>query len=210
VETGGWMADNFGGGTVNAAGLATTLADFQYAVDKRGNRLQALETLAHPATATDTIIPFNDKGLLLTGTWTNVSSFKESTQTTARLSFYFLGNTATLSMGKGPDHSKYEIWVNDVLWQTVDGYAAAAGQQDLILNSPILNGEGPHRVEVRNTNQKHASSTAFKVRFKQLLVAAKTWTLHTVEYTYDRMARVLEARYNPNGCGLAAASLVHL
>jgi YD repeat-containing protein len=75
-----------------------TLTHFEYQTDKRGNRTQALELLANPATTTDTLITSTDKGLVLSGTWSDVSGFKESTAPTAALKLVFLGDEATLSI----------------------------------------------------------------------------------------------------------------
>jgi RHS repeat-associated protein len=179
------------------SGPALTHAAFDYRYDRLGNRVEAQEVLANPATTTDTIIAATDKGLALTGTWADVSGFKESIQTTATLKLLFLANTATLTMGRGPDHSQYDLYLNGAFWQTVDGYAATASQVDITLPTATLVNEGPHLLEIRNKNSKNASSTGFKLRFKQLLVVDKTWTLHSVEYSYDRLSRLLEARYNP-------------
>jgi RHS repeat-associated protein len=166
-----------------------TLAHFEYQFDGRGNRTQALEALANEATTSDTLIPFNDVGLVLVGNWSNVSGFKETTVQTATLKFMFLGSMATLTLGKGPGHGIAEIYLDNVLYQTFDGYAASAAQEDVPISIP--NDEGPHLLEIRNTS-------ANKVRFKQLLVADKTYDLYTIEYSYDKLSRVQEARYVPN------------
>jgi len=36
-----------------------------------------------------------------------------------------------------------------------------------------------------------------KVRFKQLVIADRGYTLHTIRYSYDSLARLREARYAP-------------
>ncbi len=200
---GGWKADDFSGGTVSGGIAVNTLAHFEYVSDKRGNRIQALEVLANPTTASNTTIAATDKGLALTGTWSTVSGFKESTDTSAILKLIFLSNLATLTMGKGPDHSQYDLYIDGVFWQTVDGYAASATQVDITIPTVTLVTEGPHILEVRNKNVKNGSSSGFKARFKQLLVTAKTWTQQNIQYSYDKLARVLEARYCP-GLNLTA------
>lgn len=86
------------------------------------------------------------------------------------------------------------------LWQSFDGYATAAGPVDIPIE---VHGDGPHRLEIRNRAQKNQTSGGYKVRFKQLLVAGKTWTQHTVEYSYGNLVCLLEARYNP-GLNIAA------
>jgi len=178
-----------------------TLAHFAYEVDKRGNRTLASETLAHPTTPPDTVIAATDKGILVSGTWSNVSSYKESTQVSARLKLTFLGDEATLSMGEGPDHSLYDVYINGTLWHSFDGYAATPAQRDIVVTTDVdgqkLQGEGPHVLEIRNRSEKNASSTDYKVRFKQLAVENRTWTQQTIKYEYDKLSRLKEARYNP-------------
>ena len=46
-------------------------------------------------------------------------------------------------------------------------------------------------------HEQNLQSTGYKVRFKQLVVVDSEYDLHTVEYTYDAISRLLEARYNP-------------
>jgi hypothetical protein len=185
-----------------------TLAEFIYEVDKRGNRTQARETVANPATTTDTTIAFNDKSLVLTGTWADVGGFKETTQFSARLAFAFFGDEATLTMGTGPDHSVYDIYIDGSLWQSIDGYAAAAGTRSIVMTTGIdgrkLATEGLHTVELRNRAERHSLATGYKLRFQQLVVADKTYTAQTIRYSYDKLARVREARYAAGVNGLAA------
>jgi RHS repeat-associated protein len=185
-----------------------TLGYFEYQVDKRGNRVQALEALAQPSTTTDTTVLSTDKALVVAGTWSDVSGFKESTEFGARLGVVFFGNEATLTMGTGPDHSIYDVYVGGSLWQSFDGYASVAGQQDIVVtigvDSRKLQGEGPHVLEIRNRVEKNKAASGNKVRFKQLLVVDRTYNLHTIEYAYDNLSRLLEARYNP-GSNTAAA-----
>jgi RHS repeat-associated protein len=105
---------------------------------------------------------------------------------------------ATLTMGTGPDHSIYDVYIGGSLWQSFDGYAAAAGQRNIVVTTGIdgrkLSGEGPHIVEIRNRAERHRLSTGFKLRFKQLLVVDRTYTLQTIRYSYDALSRLTEAR----------------
>ncbi len=178
-----------------------SLAHFEYQVDKRGNRTQAFERLAHPTTTNDTTIPYNDKSLVLKGTWSEVGGFKESSDYWARLKLIFSGDAATLTMGTGPDHSIYDVYVDGSLWHSFDGYAASASQRDIVISLGIdsrkLYSEGPHLLEIRNRAEKAKLSSGHKVRFKQLVVADTTYDLHTIEYAYDNLSRLMEARYNP-------------
>jgi RHS repeat-associated protein len=191
------LLEDFGGGNIAEPHTGTTLAHFAYEVDARGNRTQALELLSQVDTSTDTVIAYNDPGLVLTGTWSEDSGFVESTDTDAILKFMFLAHEITLTMGKGPDHSIYDVYVDGALWQSIDGYAVSATQEDIDITNTTLRNEGPHILEIRNQNEQNGSSSDYKVRFKQATVTDKTWDLHTIEYTYDALARLKEARYNP-------------
>jgi RHS repeat-associated protein len=175
---------------------ARTLAHFAYEVDKRGNRIQALELLAHPATMGDTVYAYNDKSILYQGTWTDdaVNSMKVAAGFSASLKLMFVGSAATLTVGVGPDHGMFDVYVSGSLWQSFDGYAAASGTRDIALN---LASEGPHLLEIRNRAEHHLASGGYTLNFKQLVVPDVAYDLRTLEYTYDALARLREARYNP-------------
>jgi RHS repeat-associated protein len=64
--------------------------------------------------------------------------------------------------------------------------------------------EGLHTVELRNRAERHSLATGYKLRFQQLVVADKTYTAQTIRYSYDKLARVREARYAAGVNGLAA------
>jgi RHS repeat-associated protein len=133
---------------------------------------------------------------------------RETTQFSARLAFAFFGDEATLTMGTGPDHSIYDIYIDGSLWQSIDGYAAAAGTRSIVMTTGIdgrkLAMEGLHTVELRNRAERHSLATGYKLRFQQGVVADKTYTAQTIRYSYDKLARVREARYAAGVNGLAA------
>ncbi|MBL8120266.1 MAG: hypothetical protein JNJ78_22235, partial [Anaerolineae bacterium] len=147
--------------------------------------------MAHPTTTTATTIAHNDAGLALSGTWTEVSGFNQTTDLTASLKLMFLGSQALLSMGTGPDHSRYDVYIDQTLWQSFDGYAPSPGQRDIALtletDSRPLQSDGPHLLEIRNRAEHSPQSSGHKLRFKQLLIEDRTWTLHTIGYTYDQL-----------------------
>jgi RHS repeat-associated protein len=173
-----------------------TLAHFDYEVDQRGNRTQALEVLAHPATTTDTIYAYNDDNLLYRGIWTDdvVNGFKVTTSVSASLKLMFFGSAATLTVGTGTDHGIFDVYVSGSLWRSFDGYTASNGARDITLS---LASEGPHLLEIRNRAEHNLASSGYGLRFKQLVVPDVAYTLHTIEYTYDGLSRLNKARYNP-------------
>jgi RHS repeat-associated protein len=176
-----------------------TLAHFAFEVDGLGNRTQALEVLPKPTTGT-TMIANTDASISYYGTWSAISGFKESSDFSASLSFLFFGsNNVTLKMGQGPDHSIYDVYIGGRLWQSFDGYAASGAETTI---SIPLQGDGPYLFEIRNRPEKRKISTGYKVRFKSLAVDT-LYDLHTIEYEYDRLSRLLSADYYP-GQNLAA------
>jgi RHS repeat-associated protein len=171
-----------------------TLAHFAYEVDKRGNRTQALECLPHPATTNDTVYAYDDASIVYHGVWSDSSPYKV-TSSYASLGVGFFGTQAELIVGKGPDHGIFDVYVDGALWRSFDGYDASTGDLNPIqLN---LDGEGPHVLELRNRGEKRPDSTGTALRFKQLTVADLAYDLWTIEYSYDALARLTEARTNP-------------
>jgi len=173
---------------------STTLADFLYEVDARGNRTKATELLrTSGASMTTTVIAHDDTDIEYGGTWSAVSGFQETTQIGATLRFEFLGNTdVELTMGEGDDHSIYDVYVNETLWQSYDGYASVSGER--VIDIPLTN-DGVNVLEVRNTMDVNSGSSGRKVRFKQLSVDSDL-ALNTIDYTYDGVQRLLSANYD--------------
>ena len=176
-----------------------TLAHFAYQVDRRGNRTRAVEALAHPATTSNTVIVYDDVGIATRGTWSNTASFKETSDTSASLKFRFMVNLEAVTLpeftfGTGPDHGIFDVYVGDSLWQSFDGYAATTGERTVELS---LSEEGPLSFEIRTRAAKNLASSGYKVCFKQLLVPEAAYDLHTIQYQYDALSRLLSADYYP-------------
>jgi RHS repeat-associated protein len=143
-------------------------------------------------------IAFNDKGLMTSGSWSDVGGFKRTDAFDARLMVGFFGDAVTLTMGTGSDHSLYDVYIDGSLWQSFNGYAAADGQVDILIpGQPQLAGDGPHLLEIRNRPERQTAGTTYRLRFKQLVVHDRSATLRTIQYTYDGLARLREARYMP-------------
>ena len=175
--------------------MRETLAAFRYTVDGRGNRVQAQElTLAPSATPTTQTVQHTDsEKVLYTGTWTDTTSFHESTQWDARMALVFVGeDNVELTIGEGPDHSIFDLYVDGTLYQSVDAYAASAGSRVVDI---ALKGDGWHGLEIRNRHAKNMQSSGYKVRFASLSVdMALSETV--IDYSYDQLSRLIEADYN--------------
>ena len=172
-----------------------TLGDFRYEVDRRGNRTQAVEFLPH-ASGSGTSIDQDDAAVdYRLGTWTDSGDFKVSSNTSASLSIGFAGNEATLTMGTGPDHSLYDIYIDHSYWDSIDGYAASADEREIAIQ---LTDDGYHTLEVRKRAEKRGGSSGYVVRFKTL-ETNRTYHLHTIQYSYDALSRLLSADYHAGG-----------
>lgn len=102
----------------------------------------------------------------------------------------FFGDTATLSIGTGPDHGLFDVYVSGSLWRTFDGYAPSSSER--AIDIPLAS-MGPHLLEIRHRHEKNLASTGYKIRFKQLVTPNTAF----IRYTYDALSRLQEARYNP-------------
>jgi YD repeat-containing protein len=127
------------------------------------------------------------------GSWTTEGDFEASTNTNAALQVGFFGTRATLTVGTGSDHSIFDIYVNDVFWRSVDGYAASSSEQELVI---LLEDEGPHVLEVYNQAERNPSSSGYKLRFKQV-ATNRQYDLHTTQYAYDGLSRLIDADVYP-------------
>ncbi len=184
-----------------------TLGHFAYEVDKRGNRTQVVEALPR-ATTGNTVYDKDSTAISYPfGVWSTVGNFRETTNISAILQLLFFGDQATLTMGTGPDHSIYDVYVNYALWQSFDGYAVTAGEQAITIP---LDNEGPFILEIRNRPEKNllsSSYTGYKLRFKSLS-ANRLYDLQTLKYTYDTISRLVEAKYYPGlNTGILDANL---
>ena len=182
---------------------AHSLAHFAYEVDKRGNRTRALELLAHPATTNDMIYAYDDTSIAYQGTWApDAATYMKSEGFSASLQIAFFGSHFELTVGTGVNHAIFDVYVNGSLWRSFDGYAASSGE--LTVEADLAS-DGPHILELRNRAEHSLAAQAnanydetnFIVRFKQLLVPDMAYDLRTLEYTYDALSRLVEARYNP-------------
>ena len=169
-----------------------TLAHHAYTVDARGNRTQAFEVLSKAGTGTTTLA-YNDLAVsYYIGTWIAAAPYQTTTNISAALQIACLGTTLTLTMGQGPDHSIYDLYVDNTLWQSIDGYATTVG--DRVLSIPVT-ADGPHIIDVRNRPEKNAASTGYVLRFKSLVVSGQQYDAQTIQYQYDALSRLNQARY---------------
>ncbi len=100
----------------------------------------------------------------------------------------------TLKLGTDVDRSLCDVYVDNVFWGSLDTYAATPGE--LAVTIPLAR-LGLHVVEIRNRPERNtacvpASSTSFKLEFKQLETA---YDGHAIDYSYDDLSRLLAADY---------------
>ncbi|MGB1286673.1 MAG: hypothetical protein ACPG7F_09095, partial [Aggregatilineales bacterium] len=169
----------------------TTLLGFEYAVDSRGNRTQAVEVLDKGNTGTVTYA-YNAPELDLDGTWTDASSFKVTDNWDADLRLLVTADELVFTYGTGNDHSIFDVYIGGSLYNSYNGYSAASGSKTVTIP---LTGDGLVLFEIKNRADKSPASAGYKMRFKSL--AATSRLLHrTIDYTYDALSRLLEADYD--------------
>ena len=102
---------------------------FAYAVDGRGNRTQAYEKVATNTNVDDTLIHSDTEVTFPAGSWSLVSGFYETDQFSGRMEIAYSGDEALLTVGVGPNHSLFDIYINGWFWRSFSGYAATAGEK---------------------------------------------------------------------------------
>ncbi|CAG0936724.1 hypothetical protein TFLX_05611, partial [Thermoflexales bacterium] len=170
-----------------------SLGHFEYTVDGRGNRIQTLECLPRVGGGGTTLLHDDPAVQSVRGVWEDVAGFRQTTSLTAALRLSVVGTALSLSMGVGPDHSLFEVYVNGSLWRTVNGYAPQAGVTTLEMT---LSREGPHQIQVRNRNDRDLRATGYTLRFHKL-ESNRAYDLHTLHYHYDALSRLVNADYHP-------------
>ncbi len=170
---------------------------FNYEVDKRGNRTRAFERLAQSTTVSATYNKSASQVTFTRGTWTDVGDFKQTAQFSSRMQIAYTGDEALLTIGTGPDHGMIDISINDNYWHSFNTYTAQPGERVLHLPQvPTPPGATSGVIEIRNRSDRHHRSTGRVFRFKQLQVIDATYNERTIDYTYDGLSRLQQANYN--------------
>jgi len=169
------------------------LGQFGYETDARGNRVRTIEAVPSAETGT-TAWNYTYAAIdYYHGTWAWNAGFAESPNHSAALRVGLVGDAITLTMGEGPDHSIYDVYVDGTLYQSIDGYAAQPGTR---VTTITLLDDGLHTLDVRNRPEKDTRSTGFTLRFQSVETNRK-YQLHTIQYQYDGLARVTGVLYYP-------------
>jgi len=169
----------------------TTRLQFDYDLDRRSNRTrtQELTRKAVPVAETRTLL-FDDAALAYTGTWLDSAPFKTTSDPFGILRVMAVGHTLTFTYGTGPDHGRFDVYVNHTLWESFDGYAPVADEATVIIP---LTEEGWNSFEIRNTSDKAAASSGITLRFKSLIVESQDYQGQIITYTYDGLSRLAAA-----------------
>lgn len=173
-------------------GEGKTLGYFAYDVDARGNRTSVVEALPHPGTGETTLL-HDVLPVIKYGTWTASGGFGVTIDLEASLRAPVFGDELRVTLGVGPDHGLCEIYLNHTFWEGIDCYAASPDEREVEI---ILNGEGPHVLDIRNQAEKNPASSGFKLRVKEI-TANRHYDLHVIRYLYDGLSRLTDADYFP-------------
>ncbi len=172
-------------------------SQFNYEVDKRGNRTRAFERLAQSTTVSATYNKSATQVTFTRGTWTDDGAYKKTTQFSGRMQIAYTGDEALLTVGVGPDHGIIDISINGWFWRSFNTYTAQPGER--VIHLPQVTtptGETSGTLEIRNRSDRHHRSTGYVFRFKQLAIIDTTYNERTIDYTYDGLSRLLTANYD--------------
>ncbi|GAB5426430.1 MAG: hypothetical protein Crog4KO_35770 [Crocinitomicaceae bacterium] len=167
-----------------------TLAAFKYEVDARGNRVKTWETLAGESAT----IVHDNEAVTERGTWALSGDFYETSQWDAKLTLSVWGNQdVKLTIGTGPEHSIFDIYIDGTLYISSDGYSATQSEReiDLVIHDSQIR---QHVIELRNRHEQNLASTGYKLQFKQLTLDK----VQEISYDYDALSRLLTADYADN------------
>ncbi len=168
-----------------------------YDVDGRGNRTRAFERVAQSTTVSATYNKSASRVTFTRGTWTDAGDFKQTAQFSGRMQIAYTGDEGLLTIGTGPDHGQFDLYINDNYWHSFNTYTAQPGEQVIHLPQVVKPDDattGKLSIEVRS--DKHFRSTGRVFRFKQLAVIDTTYNERTIDYTYDGLSRLLTANYD--------------
>ncbi|GEM_PF-898598 len=177
-----------------------TIGLFEYETDKRGNRTQAVEVLRTAnANRVSRTYAYNHADIDFNGTWSDSGSFKVTDTWSDSFAVQVYGDEITLTYGTGDDHSIFDVYINQTLYNSYDGYSPSNGEQSI---SIPLSTEGLHLVEVKNRHERHtfaqdgSDKDIYRMRFKTLVVEGHETVMQTIDYTYDNTQRLLSANYS--------------
>ncbi len=142
-------------------------------------------------------VPMTTQVTFTRGTWTDAGNFKKTTQFASVMQIAYTGDEALLTIGTGPDHGQFDLYINGRYWRRFDAYTAQPGER--VIHLPQVTtptGETSGTLEIRNRSDRHHRSTGYVFRFKQLAVIDATYNERTIDYTYDGLSRLTQADYD--------------
>ena len=74
------------------------------------------------------------------------------------------GDEITLTYGTGDDHSIFDVYINQTLYNSYDGYSASNGEQSINVE---LGYEGLHLVEVKNRHEQNRASSGYRIALQK-------------------------------------------
>ncbi len=170
---------------------------FNYTVDGRGNRTRAYERVAQSTTASATYNKAASQVTFPRGTWTDDGAYKKTTQFSSQMQIAYTGDEALLTIGTGPDHGQFDLYINDNYWRRFDAYATTPAER--VIHLPEVTtpqGKTTGKLSIKVRSDRHHRSTGRVFRFKQLAVIDTTYNERTIDYTYDGLSRLLTANYD--------------
>ncbi len=187
---------------------------FNYTVDGRGNRTQAVEKVAKTTTIPTSGGTYNRDNT--TGSpppveflpdntstyWENDGSdFRKTSKFSSRMKLNFAAEEANLTIGVGQDHGLFDIYINGWLWRRFDGYEDTTDPDATkVIHLPEIKSIDPPTtnygtVEIRVRSDKNANSNGRVFRFSKVELIQTSYDEHSIAYTYDGLSRLQQANY---------------
>jgi RHS repeat-associated protein len=176
------------------------LQAYLYALDGRGNRTQAREVRRRATPTAVVTIAHDDGSVVYSGAWAAETAYHVTTSVTAVLGvrLYLSADgqgqaTLPIVVGVGPDHGRFDLYLDGTLWETHDGYASVSGERTIDL--PVRGVSGEHLLQIRSRADRNPASSGNRLRFRQVS-AQRLYDTRTIDYTYDGVSRLIEADYD--------------
>lgn len=115
-----------------------------------------------------TTVGMGDPAIQYDGNWTVVGETKRSMVAGESCEYEFEGNRIDIYMGVGPGAGIFEVYIDGVLAETVDGYQPGAAT--VLKYSSAELSAGKHTVKLVNTGNKNASGTATNMNLAYFIV----------------------------------------
>lgn len=129
----------------------------------------SVDKFEYDTPAPDTVFDNTHSGIVYSGTWSNYNdsnayggSIYFSSATGSYATFTFTGTSIKLYGGVGSNYGISEIYIDDVLTDTIDLYSSSGKYQQLLYHKTDLK-DAVHRIKIRVAGTKNANSSNYNI-----------------------------------------------